>query len=84
MRWINIFHFLGILGCFPLFLKDWHLASIISIWIISSYLNSLSSHRVKLEKEELQRDRKDLIQKISKLETRAWEAEMKLATKKIE
>ena len=86
MKWNNIFHTLGALGCiagiFGLMSYGWHIwqwPGIALMWIITSYFNAAYVSSLKKTIEQLDKERADLIDQNIKMETRAWNAEMKLA-----
>jgi hypothetical protein len=86
MKWNNIFHALGALGCisgvFGLYSYGWPVWQwpvIAFIWIVCSYINVWHVHRVHKDNEELRKDLINSIERLAKADTRAWEAEMKLA-----
>lgn len=84
MRSINFFHAIAAVSCIPAFFKDWVSATITLIWIASSYFNSVSSHKRKIEIEEIEKEKISLLKKISDLETKSWEIQMKIATHNIQ
>lgn len=83
MKRHDFFHGLAVISCIPIFIKDWVSSTLILIGIISSYINSHTSYKRKLEIEIIQEEKNKMIEKISKLETEACEYKMKLATKNL-
>jgi uncharacterized membrane protein len=86
MKWNNIMHALGALGCIGGIIGMysngwlvWQWPAIALLWIITSYMNAWSAHRANREVDTLFKDKLDMIEELSKADTRAWEAEMKLA-----
>jgi uncharacterized membrane protein len=86
MKWNSIFHALGALGCIGGIIGlhshswlVWQWPTIALLWIISSYTNAWSAHKANREVDTLYKDKLDMIESVTKAETRAWEAEWKLA-----
>jgi hypothetical protein len=85
MKWNNIFHTLGALGCivgiFGMVSYGWHVwqwPMVALLWIITSYFNASYAGNLKKTIEQLDKERAELIDRNIKMETRVWEAEMKL------
>ena len=86
MKWNNIFHIAGAVGCilgtFALASYGWHIwqwPAIALLWIVNSYIHAWSAHRSNAEVERLHKDLMYNIEQLSKQELKTWEAEMKLA-----
>lgn len=86
MKWNNILHAFGALGCisgvFGLFSYGWHVwqwPAIALLWIITSYINVWSAHRLHNENQRIHKELINSIEQLAKADTRAWEAEWKLA-----
>ena len=86
MKWNNIFHIAGAVGCiggiYGLHSAGWVMWQwpvIALLWIISSYVNVLSAHRSNAEVQRLHEQLMHNIEQLSKQELKTWEAEMKLA-----
>ena len=86
MKWNNIFHTLGALGCIGGIIGMysngwlvWQWPAIALLWIITSYFNAAYASNLKRTIEQLDKERVEIIEQNIKLEGRAWEAEMKLA-----
>lgn len=86
MKWNNILHLIGALGCisgiFGLYSYGWPVwqwPMIALIWIVSSYTNAWSAHRIHRENKRLHNELINSIEQLAKADTRAWDAEWKLA-----
>ena len=86
MKWNNIIHTLGALGCIGgivgMYSNGWYVwqwPAIALLWIISSYINAWSAYRANQEKHILTKEKLDMIEELSKADLRTWEVEMKLA-----
>jgi hypothetical protein len=80
MKWNNIVHTLGAIGCIGgIFTTATCWPAIALLWIISSYFNTAYAHNLKNGIEQLDKERVEMIEQNIKLEGRLWEAEMKLA-----
>ena len=86
MKFNTVMHILGAIGCIAGIygLRNagyvvWQWPMIALIWILSSYINVYFNHKQSRIIEKLDKERWELIEQNIKLESRAWEAEMKLA-----
>jgi hypothetical protein len=86
MKWNNIMHTLGALGCIGGIIAMynngwlvWQWPAIALLWIITSYINTRSAYRANQETERLHKDLLYNIEQLAKADMRTWEAEMKLA-----
>jgi hypothetical protein len=86
MKWNNIFHALGAIGCiagmYAFHNNGWVIfqwPAIALLWIINSYINASTANRANRKADELHKDLMHNIEELAKADTRAWAAEMKLA-----
>ena len=85
MKWNNIMHALGALGCIGGIIAMysngwlvWQWPAIALLWITTSYINAWSAYRANREVDTLFKDKLDLIEELTKSDMRAWSAEAKL------
>lgn len=86
MKVTNIMHLMGAIGCiggiYGLHDMSWHIwqwPAIALLWLVSSYISSLSAYRNREEVHRLHNDLLYNIEQLSKQELKTWEAEIKLA-----
>ena len=86
MKVTNILHTLGAIGCIGGIVGTSHMGwniwqwPVISLlWLISSWFSTLTYRRYQKLSDELDMERRNLVDKLHKADTRAWDAEMNLA-----